>query len=187
MSTTLSKPRAGMPDSGTDRVTEPEARAAYITMKGRRSILGVRKRLVKEGRKTPSKTTFAKWCAKHHWVALARKHDDKVVAATADKIAKAAVAEAVSRADQFDTLATESLKQALIGLENIDGKELKVSDIRALVEVGERATKMFELLEGRATNRTDEMTREKMDALMDEMREDLEESLARIPKLKTVH
>ncbi len=186
MSTTSSKPRADLTDSNTDRVTEPEARAAYIAMKGRRSILGVHKRFTKDGRKTPSERTFKAWSTKNRWGHHAQKHDDKVVAATADKIAKAAVAEAVSRADQFDTLATESLKQALIGLENIDGKELKVSDIRALVEVGERATKMFELLEGRATDRPDDMTRQKLDAVLQEMQDDIDKSLARIPKLKIV-
>ena len=106
MSATLSTPRTDMTDSGTDRVTEPEARAAYVTMQGRRSILAVRKRFVKERKKTPSLRTFQKWSGDHRWVALARKHDDKIVDATAAKIAKAAVAEAVSRAHQFDTLAT---------------------------------------------------------------------------------
>ncbi len=177
----------GMTDSSTDRVTEPEARAAYIAMNGRRSILAVRKRFVKERKKTPSLRTFQTWCGKHRWVALALEHDDKVVAATTAKIAKAAVAHAVSRADQFDLVATESLKMAIAGLDNIDDKTLKVPDIRSLMEVSERATKMFELLEGRATDRTDGMTRQKMDTLMKEMEDEIDERLARVKKARTVH
>ena len=86
-------------------------------------------------------------------------------------------------------MATESLKKAIAGLDNIDVKTLKASDIRSLMEVAERATKMFELLEGRATTRTDEtITRQKLDALFEEMQQDLDESLARVAKInKTVH
>ena len=176
--------RCGMTDPRTNRVTEPEARAAYITMNGRRSILAVHKRFTKDGRKTPSERTFKAWSTKNRWRHHAWKHDDKVVAATTDKIAKAAVAEAVSRADLFDMVATESLKKAIVGLDNIDVKTLKASDIRSLMEVAERSIKMFELLEGRATDRTDDMTRQKLDALLDQLREEVEESLAGI---KTVH
>ncbi len=43
---------------------------------------------------------------------------------------------------------------------------------------------MHELLEGRATDRTDGLTRTKMDALMEEMQKELEERLASVP---TVH
>ena len=187
------KPKPGAPlgamtDSSTDRVTEPEARAAYIALNGRRSILAVRKRFVKERKKTPSLRTFQKWSGDHRWVALARKHDDKIVDATSATIAKAAVAQAVTRAHQFDLLATESLKMAIDGLAGIDAATLKVQDIRSLVEVGERASKMFELLEGRATARTDDkMTRQKMDALMDEMNDEIDERLARVKKARTVH
>ncbi len=187
MSTTSSKPRADLTDSNTDRVTEPEARAAYIAMKGRRSILGVHKRFTKGGRKPPSERTFKKWSTKNRWRHHARKHDEKVVAETTAKIAKAAVAQAVTKADQFDTLATESLKIAIDGLAKIDVNTLKASDIRALAEVSERATKMFELLEGRATDRTDGMTRQKMDTLMKEMEDEIDERLARVKKARTVH
>ncbi len=43
---------------------------------------------------------------------------------------------------------------------------------------------MYELLEGRATDHTDNLTRGKMDTLMDEMQQELEERLRRVP---TVH
>ena len=46
---------------------------------------------------------------------------------------------------------------------------------------------MFELLEGRATDRPDDMTRQKMDALMASMNREIEESLARVLKVPTVH
>ena len=174
--------RGGMTDSSTDRVTEPEARSAYIAMNGRRSILGVHKRFTKGGRKTPSERTFKKWSTKNRWRYHAREHDEKVVAETTAKIAKAAVTEAVSRADRFDYLATESLNRAIAGLEKVNVEDLKVPDIRALFEVGERATKMHELLEGRATDRPDNLTREKMDVLMRQMGEEIEESLARFKK-----
>ncbi len=80
--------------------------------------------------------------------------------------------------------ATETLKMAIDGLREIDIKALKATDIRALVEISERAAKMHELLEGRATDRSDNMTRDKMDALMDEMKQEVEERLARVP---TIH
>ena len=70
------------------------------------------------------------------------------------------------------------------GLAKIDANALKAADIRALAEVSERATKMYALLEGRATDRTDKLTRGKMDELMEEMKKELEEMLARVP---TVH
>ena len=43
---------------------------------------------------------------------------------------------------------------------------------------------MHELLEGRATDRIDGLTRAKVDALLDEMQKEVDERLARI---KTVH
>ncbi len=61
---------------------------------------------------------------------------------------------------------------------------LKATDIRALCEVSERASKMYELLEGRATDRTDSLTRDKLDKILAEMQKDLEERLARVP---TIH
>ena len=73
---------------------------------------------------------------------------------------------------------------AIDGLAKIDVDTLKVTDIRSLVEVSVSTTKMYELLEGRATAHTDNLTRAKMDTLMDEMKQELEERLARI---KTVH
>ena len=176
--------KTGRPSLYTEPITEREARAAYIKMEGRRSALAVRERLGKGGRKTPSQTTFEKWCAKYGWVRLAKEHDEKVAIRAADKIAEFAVAQVVTRAAEFDTLATESLKMAIKGLAEIDVKALKAADIRALAEVSERAAKMYELLEGRATDRTDSLTRGKMDEILEEMQKDLEERLARVP---TVH
>ena len=174
----------GMTDPRTDRVTEREARTAYIAMKGRRSVPALQATFRKAGRETPSTRTLWAWCAKNNWVALAREHDEKVANGTMEKIVEGAVAQAVTRAHQFDYLATDSLNKAIDGLAKINIKDLKVSDIRALAEVGERATKMFELLEGRATDRPDNMTRQKMDEVLEKMQEELEESLAGI---KTIH
>ena len=98
--------------------------------------------------------------------------------------AERAVTSVVTRAAQFDTVATDSLSKAIKMLANIKIDECKASDIRALVEVSERASKMYELLEGRATDRTDNLTRGKMDVLMGEMKQEIEERLARVP---TVH
>ena len=128
-------------------VTEREARAGYIAFEGRRSIRGLHQRFVKEGKKTPSLRTMQKWSMKHHWVRLAREHDEKVAIGAAEKIAEAATAQVVTRAAQFDTLATETLTKAIEGLEKIKVNELKATDIRALAEVSERATKMYELLD----------------------------------------
>ncbi len=165
-------------------IIEREARAAYINMAGRRSIRGLHQRFVKEGQKTPSLRTMLKWCTQHQWVRLAREHDEKVSTRVAEKIAETATAQAITRAMQFDTLATESLTMAIEGLAKIDATGLKATDIRALAEISERAAKMCELLEGRATDRTDNLTRSKMDQLMDEMKQEIEERLARI---KTVY
>jgi len=176
-----------MTDSSTDRVTEPEARAAYIAMKGRRSSAGVREKFMKDGRKVPSLRTFDKWRARHEWIALAREHDEKVAARAIDEIAKEAVVQVVTRAHQFDKLADESLTKALDGLAKIDVNTLKAIDIRALADVSERATRMFELLEGRATARTDDVTRESMDRLMQEMQDDMEQVLDGVRRKKTVH
>ncbi len=165
-------------------VNERESRVAYLALKGRRSVAAVRKRLGKGGRKTSSQTTFQKWCTKHEWRRLAREHDQKVAAAAAEKIAEAATAGVVTRAAQFDTVATESLSKAIKMLAKIKVDKCKAADIRALVEVSERAAKMYELLEGRATDRTDNLTRSKLDEILEEMNNEIEERLARVP---TVH
>ncbi len=165
-------------------VTEHEARAGYIAFEGRRSIRGLHQRFVKEGKKTPSLRTMQKWSMKHDWVRLAHEHDEKVSTGAAEKLAEAATAGVVTRAAQFDTLATESLRKAIEGLAEIDIKALKAADIRALAEVSERTAKMHELLEGRATDRSDNLTRGKMDAILAEIQKDLEERLASV---KTVH
>lgn len=171
-------------DSETAPVTEPEARAAYLAMPGRRSTEAVHKKFTKEGRKTLSLRTFKKWCAKHNWKRLAQEHDEKIATGAANELVKDATEKAVTRAMQFDVLATESLEKAIDGLANIDPKTLRVADIRALYEVGERAARMFELLEGRATSRGDTLTRSKLDELLGEMRDDLED---RLDDAKTVH
>ena len=165
-------------------VSEKEARAAYVALEGRRSAQSVRETFVAAGRKTPSARTFISWCSSNHWVRRAKEHDDKVSAGAAEKITKAAIEGVVTRAAQFDTLATESLRKAIDGLAKIDVKALKASDIRALAEVSERAAKMYELLEGRATDRTDDLTRGKMDALLAEMTREIDERLANVP---TIH
>ncbi len=115
-------------------VTEREARAAYIKMEGRRSIRGLHQRFVKEGKKTPSLRTMLKWSMKHQWVRLAREHDEKVATRVAEKIAETATAQAVTRAAQFDTLATESLVKAIEGLAEIDIKALKAADYKMAYE-----------------------------------------------------
>ena len=94
------------------------------------------------------------------------------------------VQDIVTRAGQFDVLATESLAKAIEGLAELDTSALRATDIRSLAETAERAARMFELLEGRATNRSDDMTRSKLDDLMNEMRDELEQSL---DDAKTVH
>lgn len=165
-------------------VIESEARAAYIAMTGKRSAARVRESFVKRGCKTPSLRTFDKWRARHAWVRRAREHDETVASGVAAEIAEAATAQAVTRAMQFDTLATETLKMAIDGLAKIDVAALKATDIRALAEISERAAKMFELLEGRAAECKYNLTRDKMDTLIEEMKEDLEERLNGIP---TVH
>lgn len=176
---------AKKPENGVmPPVTEKEARAAFIAIEGRRSARQVREDFLAAGRKTPSDSTYDDWRAKYHWVRLAKAHDERVATVAAEKIANTAAAGVVSRAAQFDTLATESLVKAIEGLDKIDIEALKASDIRALCEVSERAAKMYELLEGRATDRTDNLTRGKMDDLMNEMKKEIEERLARVP---TVH
>jgi len=153
-------------------------------MAGRRSAARLHQKFIKGGRKTPSLRTFGKWRARQGWVRLAREHDETVASGVAAEIAKDATAQAVTRAAHFDTLATETLKMAIDGLKEIDVASLKATDIRALTEISERASNMHELLEGRATARTDNLTRSKMDEVIDGMKKELEERLARI---KTVH
>ena len=165
-------------------VREPEARAAYVAMEGRRSALRLRESFIVGGRETPSLRTWEVWRRTRDWKRLAREHDEKVATQAANRLANAKTVSVVSRAGQFDTLATESLVKAIEGLANINVKKLKASDIRALTEVSERAAKMYELLEGRATERPDGLTRGKMDTLMAEMQKEIEERLARVP---TVH
>ncbi len=90
----------------------------------------MRERLGKGGRKPPSQTTFEKWCAQNQWVRLAREHDEKVATRVADKIAETATAQAITRAMQFDTLATETLQMAIDGLKELDVAGLKATEKR---------------------------------------------------------
>lgn len=165
----------------TDPVTEPEARSAYLAMQGRRSVERLRGQFIAASRTIPSIRTVKGWCANHEWLRLAREHDESIAAAASAELAKDSARKVVTRAGQFDQLATDSLKKALEGLEHIDTSALKATDIRALAEISERAAKMFELLEGRATERTDDMTREKMDGLIADMTGEIEERLAGVP------
>jgi hypothetical protein len=173
------KPTNGLPPL----VREPEARAAYIALDGRRSVRRVREAFLATGRRAPSESTFDYWRAKRKWVKCAREHDEKVVAAASKKIATTATAQVITRAAQFDTVATESLSKAIKMLAKIKVDNCKAADIRALVEVSERASKMYELLEGRATDRVDNLTRDKMDKIIEEMNQELEEKLASVPVL----
>ena len=166
------------------RVSEAEARAAYIALDGRRSAARVRERFVKSGRKTPSLRLFELWRGKYRWVKLAREHDEKVTVKATDRIATEQIAEIVTRATRFGSVTDKSLKLAIDALSDLDYKTLKASDVRSLVEVAERAAKMHELLEGRATERPDYITREKMDKLMDDMTREIDERRASVP---TVH
>lgn len=158
--------------------------SGYIAMSGKRSAVRLHEKLTKEGRKAPSFRTFGKWRARHDWVRLAKEHDEKAASGVAAEIAKDATAQAVTRAMQFDTLATETQKMAIDGLAKVDIDKLKAGDIRALAEISERATKMYEFLEGRATARTDKLMRGKMDELIEEMNQQFKEGLARV---STVH
>lgn len=162
-------------------VTEREARAAFFALVGQSSARQVRENFLAAGRKTPSERTFKEWRRRYHWVRLRKEHNEKVAAGAANKIAKTAMAGVVSRAAQFDTVATESLSKVIKMLAKIKVDKCKAADIRALLEVSERAAKMYELLEGRATDRTDGLTRGKMDQLMDDMKKELEERLASVP------
>ncbi len=173
------------PKNGTKPfVTEPEARAAYLALEGKRSARRAREVLREAGRRVPSHRQFAAWRSKHSWFRLSHEHDERVATAAGNKIARTAAAIVVTRAAQFNRLATDSLVIAIEGLANLNVEELKATDIRALTEISERAAKMYELLEGRATERPDGLTRGKMDELMGEMQKEIEERLARVT---TVH
>ena len=132
---TKQRPKTAKSTKPGEPVTEPEARAAYIGMQGRRSAAKVRKSFVKLGCKTPSLRTFDKWRARHDWVRLAKEHDEKIATGAADALAKDATAQVITRAMQFDTLATETLKMAIDGVAKLDVASLKATDIRALTEV----------------------------------------------------
>ena len=168
----------------SNRVTEPEARAAYLAMEGRRSVDRLHERFTETARETPSLRTFKAWCAKHKWRDIAAEHDEHVASEAGAEIAKDGAKKTVTRAMQFDTLATDILQKAIDGLVHVDTTKLRPSEIRALAEVSERAAKMFKLLEGRATDRTDNITREKMVELIEEMTKELDDRLAIVP---TVH
>lgn len=159
------------------RVTEPQARAAYLKMPGRRSSKAVRDRFIRLGWSTPSIRRFDIWRSRHKWVSLAREHDRMVADGVLEAVAKETTKTVVSRAKQFDELSTESLQASIDGLKELDRKSLKATDIRALAEVSVSAARMVELLEGRATERKDDLTRQDMDKLMEDMADELNERL----------
>lgn len=162
------------------QVSETEARAAYIALDGRRSASRVRELFGKQGRNVPSERTFEKWRSKYRWVKLAREHDEKITTKATDKIATEQITEIVTRASEFGSVTDKALKLAVNALSEIDYKTLKASDVRSLVEVAERAAKMHELLEGRATERPDDLTRAKLDEISTQMMQEVEERLAQI-------
>ena len=87
-----------------DPVTEPEARAAYLAMEGRRSVERLHKNFTKGVKKTPSLRTLRSWSAKHNWVLWAKEHDEKVATGAAEVIARDATEKVITRAMQFDEL-----------------------------------------------------------------------------------
>ena len=140
-------------------VTEPEARAAYLAMTGRRSLRRLNQEYTERKLKAPSVQTLKEWSRKNNWAALAKQHDAKVATSAGDKIATDQVETAVRRSKVYRDLAEKAAEKALAAANKIDPDKLKASDIRALAEVSERAGKMSELLEGRATERNETVTR----------------------------
>jgi len=123
-------------------VNEPEARAAYLAMPGRRSILRLHRNFIEDGRETPTIRTLGEWSRKHDWVALAEEHDAKVAARAGEKIAKTQIETAVCGSQVFDHLSETAAQRALAAVKKLDPAKLRATDIRALVEASELAKRL---------------------------------------------
>jgi phage terminase small subunit len=96
------------------RITEPEARAAYIGMGPDRSLAGLAVKLRAQCGQTPHKATLERWSSKHGWAALAAQHDKrtteravaKIETQAADKLADAASELGLDRRYVLQTLKT---------------------------------------------------------------------------------
>lgn len=70
------------------RITEPEARAAYLAMGPTRTVPALRSRyLADTGVICPAEITIRKWSAKYRWRKLAAEHDAKVAAKASEAVA----------------------------------------------------------------------------------------------------
>lgn len=171
-----------------ESATEAEARAVYIGLAVRpRSVRAVREALLAQGKPSLSIRAMEDWCAKNEWVRLAAEHDEKVATQATERIAEAATQAAVTLAKQYQDIGTEAAKQALAGLKKIEPDKLTAQGIKALIEASTLAVKTGELLEGRPTDRTEHLTKQKIDDQLAEMQREIADKLRHVEQPKAVH
>lgn len=134
----------------SQKVTEPEARAAYLAQTPPRSMQRLADELRARFGSVPSQRTFENWSSKHSWRRLAREHDERVAQKAAtivvNRQAKTAAERAALLMDQGERLVDIGLQLAHEG------------DPAALVRVGIEVQKYADVLTGGVSDRTETLT-----------------------------
>lgn len=131
------------------RITEHEARAAYLAMGPDRSLAKLRRGLGGPG-VAPSLTTFETWSKKFGWRALAQAHDERVSAKAMAKIETAQVADRVSMVQALEDFSATALLKAR---ELIAGAKT-IGHIEVLVDRAIDALKQQAVMTGGVSDRT---------------------------------
>lgn len=159
------------------RPSHPEVLIAYLAIGPGRSLGLLRERYEAQGVDIP-RNTLKGWSARHRWTAKAEKHDGKAQVKLEDKLAEAQADQAMSTADTFRAIGDQAAAKALQAIRKLNVEGASAQTARHLTEIAVEARRMTELLEGRATNRTEKVTRGKLDRLFEDMQREVTERVA---------
>lgn len=180
-------PRRPDPMSTLGRPGNDIILATYLAQGKSRTLEHLREHMVEQGYDMPAMRTLQRTAERNKWKALAAQTDRQVDRRTHSKLVDQMARDAVKREKGFQTLAASALILAVEGLKEIDPKTLTAGGVRSLSEIAERAAKMCELLGGRATDRTETITRKKLDELQQGMLEEVNAKIESLEKHGTVH
>lgn len=134
------------------KISETEARAAYLGMGPERSLRALLKAYEAQGIKPPSLRTLGTWSTEHDWQRLAAEHDERVAARV---ISKAETAQANEGFDAVKAL-TEAAEIALdaLALKKAAAEAADKGDLRGMMSAAVDALKLREVLTGGVSDRT---------------------------------
>ena len=112
---------------------------------------------IKNVSKPPGRSIIGIWSTKHGWQTRAAEHDSRVAGGVSQKVEEAAIEENWDCVGELTELAQRSVKKALDALKDDTMKVKDPYGIAALTNIVLGCVKAIELLEGRATDRLDNL------------------------------